>query len=54
MNKSKKMEMSTAYLFVVQEETAPAQAPGWSAISRVLTLTLFPVLLTVQANVQDL
>lgn len=46
MNKSKKMETSMAYLWY-KEEPALTQASGWSAISRVLKLTLFPILLTV-------
>lgn len=53
MSHSKKMEMSTAYLWYWKEAALP-QAPGWSVISRVLKLTLFPVLLTIQANLRDL
>lgn len=53
MSHSKRMEMSMAYLWH-WKEAALSQAPGWSVIRRVLKLTLFPVLLTIQANLQDL
>lgn len=47
------MEMSLVYLWHEEETTLP-QTAGWSAISRGPKLALFPILRTVQGNLQDL